>query len=52
MTCGKCKHCKPNDVCNGDHICTAKDLEVAEDDDTSTYAEKDGEPCERFTEAV
>lgn len=50
-TCGKCKHCKPNDVCGGDHVCEAKELEVSADDDTGFYAEQDGQPCEKFTPA-
>ena len=28
MTCGKCKYCRPNDICNGDHECTAKNLSL------------------------
>lgn len=48
MKCGKCKSCKPNDVCNGDCICTAKDIEVSQDDDISFYGEQNNEPCEKF----
>lgn len=50
-TCGQCKHCKPDNVCGGDHICEAKHLDVSADDDTSFYAENDGQPCEEFTPA-
>lgn len=48
MTCGKCKHCRPNDICNGDHECTAKNIEVSQDDDIRFYGEKNNEPCECF----
>lgn len=49
MKCGECKHCKPNDVCNGDCLCDALGIEVSADDDTSFYGKIDNEPCEMFT---
>lgn len=51
MACGNCKNCMPNDVCDGDHICRAKEIEVAADDDIRFYGEKNDEPCEKFREA-
>lgn len=47
MTCGMCKHCKPNDVCNGDCLCAAKDIEVSQDDDIRFYGDGD-QNCELF----
>lgn len=51
MTCGNCKHCKANDICNGDHICEAKGIEVSQDDDTSFYGNEDNKPCDQFEKA-
>lgn len=50
MTCGKCKYCKPNDVCNGDCLCIKRDIEVSQDDDIQFYGDKN-KPCEDFTPA-
>lgn len=50
-TCGNCKHCVPNDICNGDHECKAKAIEVSQDDDIRFYGEKYNEPCEEFAKA-
>lgn len=51
MTCGKCKHCTPNDVCDGDCLCKEKDIEVSQDDDIRFYGEDGNKPCEDFTPA-
>lgn len=51
MTCGKCKHCIPNDVCNGDCLCKAKEIEVSQDDDIRFYGERTDEPCKSFEAA-
>ena len=48
MKCGKCKHCKPNDVCNGDCLCDALGIEVSKDDDIWFYGEQNNKPCEKF----
>lgn len=48
MKCGECRHCKPNNVCNGDCLCDALDIEVSKDDDTKFYGEKKDEPCKMF----
>lgn len=48
--CGDCKHCKPNDICNGDCVCKARGIEVSEDDDIRFYGDF-GEPCAGFTPA-
>ncbi len=48
--CGDCEHCKPNDICNGDCVCRARDIEVSEDDDIRFYGDF-GEPCADFTPA-
>lgn len=52
MNCGKCKNCVPNDVCNGDCLCRAKDLEVSQDDSIEFYGTKENSPCELFEMAV
>lgn len=51
MTCGKCVHCKPNNVCDGDCICVAKDLEVSRDDDIRFYGDTNDAPCDAFMAA-
>ena len=55
MTCGKCKHCVPLNVCSGDCQCKAKSdgdltFEVSQDDDIRFYGDQDGQPCSDFTE--
>ena len=51
MTCGKCKNCVPNDVCDGDCLCKVKGLEVSQDDDIRYYGEINNAPCEAFEAA-
>lgn len=56
MTCGKCKHCTPLDVCGGDCKCAAKStedlvFEVSQDDDIQFYGDQDGQPCADFCAA-
>lgn len=51
MTCGKCKNCVPNDICNGDCLCTARELEVSADDDIRFYGENGEDTCAAFTPA-
>ncbi len=48
MKCGECKHCKPNDVCNGDCLCDERGIEVSKDDDTKFYSRDGKESCEMF----
>lgn len=55
MTCGKCKHCTPLNICGGDCRCEAKStddltFEVSQDDDISFYGDVDGQPCPDFVE--
>lgn len=50
MKCGNCKHCKPNDVCNGDCLCDALDIDVSEEDDTRFYSKHNNKLCELFIE--
>lgn len=55
-TCGNCKHCIENNVCNGDCLCKAKSdanttFEVSQDDDIRFYGEEDNQPCQNFIEA-
>ena len=55
MTCGKCKHCTPLNVCGGDCECRAKStdgltFEVSQDDDIRFYGDQDGQPCSDFAE--
>lgn len=57
MTCGKCKHCVPLNVCGGDCRCKAKSdslltFEVSQDDDIRFYGDQDGRPCPDFTEKL
>lgn len=51
MTCGECKHCRLNNICDGDHECEKKNIEVSEDDDIRFYGEQNGSPCEEFEAA-
>lgn len=55
MTCGKCQHCIPMDVCGGDCKCEARSdgitFEVSQDDDIRYYGEQNNEPCEFFSAA-
>ena len=48
-TCGNCKFCVENNICNGDCLCKAKDIEVSADDDIRFYGENDA-ACECFCE--
>lgn len=49
MTCGKCKYCVENNICNGDCLCKARNIEVSADDDTRFYG-GNGKPCEQYEE--
>lgn len=51
LTCGKCAHCVPEDVCGCDCECTAKRIEVSQDDDIQFYGEN-GKPCKDFTKKL
>lgn len=44
-TCGGCRHCLKNDVCDGDCLCSAKHIEVSRDDDIRFYGENPESPC-------
>ena len=48
-TCGNCKFCVENNICNGDCLCKAKAIEVSADDDIRFYGEQNGSACESFT---
>lgn len=50
-TCGNCKYCVENHICNGDCLCKAKNLEISKDDDIRFYGEKDNTPCERYRDS-
>lgn len=55
MTCGRCKHCTPMNVCGGDCKCEAKStsdltFEVSQDDDINFYGDVDGQLCPDFVE--
>ena len=48
LTCGRCKNCVPEDSCGCDCLCTAKNIEVSQDDEISFYGEHFDENCEKF----
>lgn len=48
LTCGQCKNCVPEDSCGCDCLCTAKNIEVSQDDEIHFYGEHFDEACERF----
>ena len=55
MTCGKCEHCTPLDVCGGDCKCKMKSddglvFEVSQDDDIRFYGDLPGQPYPDFSE--
>ncbi len=49
MTCGKCKNCIENNICNGDCLCRKQEIEVSKDDDIRFYGEFGG-ACGSFEE--
>ena len=51
MACGKCKDCVPEDTCGCDCHCTAKDIEISQNDEIQFYGERDNEDCEKFSSA-
>jgi|GEM_PF-3125283 len=48
LTGGRCKNCVPEDSCGCACLCTAKNIEVSQDDEISFYGEHFDKNCEKF----